>query len=121
LDLAGAALADCQKRGFQVAIAFVDPFDLIQVNCFGKSLDRRGRQWVRWSAQSSGRAGLMPTKPVPRPVRAIQGNSIFRIGTVNGLTANDDADCRLRKDAHVLMASLEGEGARKAIPDVDAE
>ncbi len=36
-------------------IAFVDPFGVIQVNCFGKSLDRRGRQWVRWSAQSEWR------------------------------------------------------------------
>jgi hypothetical protein len=54
LDLPRAALADCQKRGFQVAIAFVDPF-VIQVNGFGKSLDRRGRQWVRCSAQSEWR------------------------------------------------------------------
>src|SRR6267142_1920900 len=43
LDLPRAALADSQKRGFQVAIAFVDPFGVIQVNC----LDRRGRQRVR--------------------------------------------------------------------------
>ena len=28
---------------------------------------------------------------------------------------------KLRKDARAVMASLEGEGARKAIPDVDAE
>jgi len=57
LDLPRAALADCQKRGFQVAIAFVVPFGAIQVNCFGKSLDHRGRQWVRWPAQSEWRGG----------------------------------------------------------------
>jgi uncharacterized protein GlcG (DUF336 family) len=31
LDLARAALADCQQRGFQVAIAVVDRFGVIQV------------------------------------------------------------------------------------------
>ena len=31
LDLARAALADCQKRGYQVAIAVVDRFGVVQV------------------------------------------------------------------------------------------
>src|SRR5215211_4123539 len=31
LDLAQAALADCQKRGYQVAVAVVDRFGVIQV------------------------------------------------------------------------------------------
>jgi len=31
LDLARAALADCQKRGFQVAVAIVDRFGVPQV------------------------------------------------------------------------------------------
>jgi len=31
LDLARAALADCQKRGFQVAVAVVDRFGVVQV------------------------------------------------------------------------------------------
>jgi uncharacterized protein GlcG (DUF336 family) len=31
LDLARAALADCQRRGFQVAVAIVDRFGVIQV------------------------------------------------------------------------------------------
>jgi uncharacterized protein GlcG (DUF336 family) len=31
LDLARAALADCQKRGYQVAVAIVDRFGVIQV------------------------------------------------------------------------------------------
>jgi len=31
LDLARAALADCQKRGYQVAVAIVDRFGVVQV------------------------------------------------------------------------------------------
>src|SRR5260370_6640778 len=36
-------------------------------------------------------------------------------------TANDDADCRLRKHARAETALHEDEDGQKAIPDVDAE
>ncbi len=47
LDLARAALADCQKRGYQVAVAIVDRFGVVQVVLrdryagLGQGLDRR--------------------------------------------------------------------------------
>jgi uncharacterized protein GlcG (DUF336 family) len=91
LDLARAALADCQKRGHQVAVAVVDRFGVVQVVLRDRyagphtPATASGKAWTAATFRSStsslfaiSQPGMMqagirspegtPTKSAPKPV-----------------------------------------------------
>jgi uncharacterized protein GlcG (DUF336 family) len=85
LDLARAALADCQKQGYQVAVAVVDRFGVTQVLLRDRFAGAHtvptatGKAWTAVSFRTDTSEMIAPTQPgMPQAgVRALPGVTVI--------------------------------------------